>query len=254
VKNTHITRAPLFLALIFVMPSASSAEPQTKLEQKTTTYSVGLSATRLIYTPGSTGVSVTINNPNDFPVLAQSEVSPDDGGSRVPFSVTPPLFRLDAGQQSRVRIIMTGDSSPKDRESLNWFCVTGIPPEKGDAWDERKDAKNGSATLDVKVKLRQCIKLLTRPAGLSSTPEAASSELTWYRDAKGVRAMNNSPYFINLKTISVGGKSIDAPDYIAPFSSRIYTVSGGTGPASELKFVVINDLGGDSAQVTARIQ
>nr|WP_181368483.1 fimbria/pilus periplasmic chaperone [Enterobacter cloacae]QCO95809.1 F1 capsule protein [Enterobacter cloacae] len=136
-ENINITRAPLFLALIFVMPSASSAEPQTKLEQKTTTYSVGLSATRLIYTPGSPVASVTINNLNDFPALAQSEVSPDDGGSRVQFSVTTPLFRSDAGQQTRACIIMTGDSSAKDRESINWFCVTGIPPEKGDVWDER---------------------------------------------------------------------------------------------------------------------
>ncbi len=24
----------------------------------------------------------------------------------------------------------------KDRESLEWLCVTGIPPEKGDAWDD----------------------------------------------------------------------------------------------------------------------
>ncbi len=66
--------------------------------------------------------------------------------------------------------------------------------------------------------------------------------------------MNNSPYYINLKSISVGGKSIDAPDYIAPFSSRIYTLPSGAGPASELTYVVINDLGGDSVPASASIQ
>lgn len=253
-KNILISYPAFCLALFSIQPSAFAAEQKTKLEQKTTTYSVGLSATRLIYTPGSSGISVTINNPNDFPVLAQSEISPAEGRANTPFSVTPPLFRLDAKQQSRVRVIMTGDISVKDRESLDWLCVTGIPPEKGDAWDEGNDTKPDSAKLDVKVKLRQCIKLFTRPSGLSGSPETASSQVTWHRDPKGIRAMNNSPYYINLKSISVGGKSIDSPEYIAPFSSSTYTLSGGTGPASELKYVLINDLGGESAPTSARIQ
>ncbi|EPL4527088.1 fimbrial biogenesis chaperone, partial [Enterobacter asburiae] len=107
---------------------------------------------------------------------------------------------------------------------------------------------------DVKVKLRQCIKLFTRPAGLSGSADTAGSQVTWHRDAKGLRAVNNSPYFINLKSVTFGSKSIDTPEYIAPFSSTTYTVAGGTGPVSELKFVMINDLGGENAPVTARIQ
>lgn len=61
VKHTLLIRAPWFLALFSVLPSAVAAEARTKMEQKTTTYSVGLSATRLVYTPGSSGNSVTIN-------------------------------------------------------------------------------------------------------------------------------------------------------------------------------------------------
>ncbi|SHI14810.1 hypothetical protein SAMN05428958_1219 [Pantoea sesami] len=61
VKHTLLIRAPLFLALFSVLPSAVAAKTQTKMEQKTTTYSVGLSATRLVYTLGSSGNSVTIN-------------------------------------------------------------------------------------------------------------------------------------------------------------------------------------------------
>ncbi len=51
---------------------------------------------------------MVISNPNDFPVLALSEVSPSEGRASTPFSVTPPLFRLDAKQQSRIRIIHDG--------------------------------------------------------------------------------------------------------------------------------------------------
>ncbi|EPL4527120.1 fimbria/pilus periplasmic chaperone, partial [Enterobacter asburiae] len=141
-KHTLITCAPLCLALMSALNpaiAAGNASGDTRLEQKTTTYSVGLSATRLVYTTGSPGISVTINNPDDFPVPAQSEITAADDKGRAPFSVTPPLFRLDGKQQSRVRVIMTGEPAATDRESLNWLCVTAIPPEKGDAWDNRAD-------------------------------------------------------------------------------------------------------------------
>lgn len=233
---------------------AESNVQQTKIEQNTQTYSVGLSTTRIIYKPGSQGASVTINNPNDFPVLAQSEVTADKKDGRSVFTVTPPLFRLDPNQQSRIRIIMTGKNEVTDRETLNWLCVTGIPPEKGDVWDERNETKENVATLDVKVKLRQCIKLFTRPDGLKGTPDSAGENLKWQKVNGGIKAENNSAYYVNLKSITVGGKKLDFPEYIEPFSNKIFKVSEEYSSGKEGSYTVINDLGGDNKPYTMSIQ
>ncbi|NPE97657.1 Dr fimbrial biogenesis chaperone DraB, partial [Escherichia coli] len=68
----------------------------------------------------------------DYPMLVQSEVLSEDQKSPAPFVVTPPLFRLDGQQSSRLRIVRTGGEFPSDRESLQWICVKGIPPKEDD--------------------------------------------------------------------------------------------------------------------------
>lgn len=79
-KRTVFRRSPLRRALL--LPGANAAGPQTRIEQNTTTYSVGLNTTRLIYTPASQGASLTISNPNSFPILAQSKVTAADSAAR----------------------------------------------------------------------------------------------------------------------------------------------------------------------------
>ncbi|EDY1997700.1 fimbria/pilus periplasmic chaperone [Salmonella enterica subsp. diarizonae] len=45
-------------------------------------------------------------------------------------SVTPPIFRLNQDEQTRIRVILTNKSEiPKDREKMFWLCVKAIPPE-----------------------------------------------------------------------------------------------------------------------------
>lgn len=254
-KNSLFSCAVLYAAFYFLtLPGAKAEGTKTRIEQNVTTYSVGLNTTRLIYTPGSQGASLAIRNPNSFPILVQSEVISTDSSSRAPFTVNPPLFRLNPEQQSRVRIIMTGAPKFTDRESLDWVCVTGIPPEKGDEWANTVTKRPDTAMLDIKVKMRQCIKLLARPAGLNGTPEKAAVSVIWKRDGAGLRAVNDTPYFVNFKHIESNGKKLESPEYLAPFSSKIYTLPGGLSKEAEVKYVVINDLGGDSASVTSRIQ
>lgn len=59
------------------------------------------------------------------------------------FIITPPLFRLDALQSSRLRIVKTEGAFPIDRESLQWICVKAIPPKYEDKWaKEEVSGKN----------------------------------------------------------------------------------------------------------------
>lgn len=67
--------------------------------------------------------------------------------------VTPPLFRLGAGQENNLRILRTGGNLPEDRESLYWMNIKSIP-----STTEKQDNVN---TLQIAVKTR--IKLIYRP-------------------------------------------------------------------------------------------
>lgn len=62
----------------------------------------------MIYNLDSSGASLTVMNDLDYPMLVQSEVLAENQKDPAPFVVTPPLFRLDALQSSRLRIVRTG--------------------------------------------------------------------------------------------------------------------------------------------------
>ncbi|HCR2979395.1 TPA: fimbria/pilus periplasmic chaperone [Serratia marcescens] len=232
--------------------SVFAAEQATKISQKIESYSVGLGATRVIYDPAGNGAVVSVNNPNDFPVLVQSKVFGEDTKTAGPFVVTPPVFRLDGHQQSRIRVVRVGGDFPADREMLQWLCVTGIPPETDDAWAQDKEGKPdvaGEAMLDIKVRFSRCIKLLVRPSALKGGLESAGKALSWQREGEQITIGNASPFYINLKTLSVGGKEITPPDYIPPFGSR--KVALPKGGAGRVQWTLITDLGGEGRPSTA---
>lgn len=54
--------------------------------------------------------------------------------------MTPPLFRLNAGDDSSLRIIKTEGNLPEDKESLFYVNVRAIPAQsKSEAENQRAD-------------------------------------------------------------------------------------------------------------------
>jgi len=240
--------------VLFLMSAPGFAEDKSSdNETVIESYSVELGATRIIYNPATSGAAVSVSNPNDYPVLVQSAVMTEDKAGKAPFVVTPPLFRLDPKQQSRLRLVMTGEGAAKDRETLYWMCATGIPPELGDAWaGEPAEKKKSSASLDVKIKLSQCIKVLVRPDAVKGKLNDAAPAVTWARKGDKLEANNPSPFYINIKSLDVGGKAVALPDYIPPFSSRSYAVPKGAG--GSVMWTYINDYGGVSRPSEAKVR
>lgn len=232
--------------------SVMAKETATKINQKVESYSVGLGATRVIYNPASSGAVLSVNNPNDYPMLVQSKVFAEDKKSAAPFVITPPLFRLEGHQQSRIRIVQTGGEVIGDRERLQWLCVTGIPPEDGDAWAKGKAPTPKEATLDIKIKMARCIKLLVRPPSVKGDPLDGVGAVTWKRQGGKLMASNPTPFYLNLKTLSVGGKEIKQPDYIPPFGAHTFTLP--KGASGTVQWTLITDQGGDSRPYTAALQ
>ncbi|ELI7922738.1 molecular chaperone [Yersinia enterocolitica] len=203
----------------------------------------GINATRLIYPQGVSSIDVTVRNTlTNTPYLVQAGVSlAQTEREAAPFSVTPPLFRLDAGRTNQIRIAAQNVNAPKDRESVFYFHASAIPasnqPESGN--------QRGNVSGTVQFGVGKIIKLFYRPGGLSSSPVAAQRDLQFSRQKDGLKVSNNSPYFVSFASIQVDEKALqlDTPAalMIAPFSSHIYptTITKGV-----VRWQTINDEGG----------
>lgn len=229
--------AAMLAGALLTLSTGSHAAPQ--VETTTNAFRVTLGSTRVVYPEKASGAQVSVSNPQAYPILVQSSVTMEDMKSQAPFVVTPPLFRLEAGQQSRLRIIRTGGNLPADRESLFWLCVKAVPPS-GDA----SGGGAGKVSLAVNMAISTCDKLLYRPAGLKGSPEEAAGSLRWTRQGATLRVSNPTPFYINLKTVSVGGKPAGNLTHVPPQGSASLTLPAGAVGA--VSWTVINDLGGES--------
>ncbi|HEH9404378.1 TPA: fimbria/pilus periplasmic chaperone [Aeromonas bestiarum] len=238
----------MFLYLFAATAHADNAS----LSQQNQAFSVTLGASRIIYAPGSKGQIVAVLNEQDYPMLVQTQVTAEDNkGANAPsgrFSAVPPLFRLDAQQRAKVRIVQTGGEFPADRESLYWVCVKGIPPSGDDSWAD--DQAPDRATLMVQTLLNNCIKLLVRPKALEGQNALVMAEqLSWRLDPKGLTAMNPTPFYINLSALTVGGKAVASVRHIAPFASHTFALPAGA--SGEVQWRALSDLGGEGPLLRA---
>ena len=184
--------------------------------------------------------SASIRNPEKSGVyLVQSWVDNGERGGKAPFIVTPPLFRINPGEENMLRIIRTGGNLPPDRESVFWLNVKSIP-----ATDDSMPHNN---VLQVVVKSR--IKLFYRPAGLDGHPEAAYRQLSVAHSGNHLTVSNPTPYYVTLFTLKVDGKEIKSADMVPPKGSVSFTLPSAT--ASSVSWQVIIDYGGVS-QIESR--
>jgi chaperone protein EcpD len=197
--------------------------------------SITITGTRVVYPADAKEVSVKINNVGKSPVLLQSWLDDGDPNAkpetiRVPFTLTPPINRVDPDKSQTLRIGYTGNSLPGDRESVFWLNVLEIPAKyKGPV-----DANY------LQVAFRTRIKLFYRPASLAGDANEAAKQLTWKSLGKELRAENGSPYYVSLVEISANGKKVEG-EMIAPFSSRNFKLSAASG--AQLKGEFVNDYG-----------
>ncbi|MFC0226905.1 fimbrial biogenesis chaperone [Serratia aquatilis] len=215
-----------------------------------------ISGTRVIYPAKEREVTVKTTNMGKEPSLAQVWVDRGDPNARAdnanaPFLVTPPLVRIEPGKGQAFRVVFTGESLPKDRESLFWFNLLDVPPLPKDA-----DANV------MQVAYRSRIKLFYRPDGLAGNPVKAAESLTWTRGAasKGgtvLQVRNNSAFYVSLASVSLksGTTSVktDGGYTLAPFSTQDVTLKGpGTLPAgqADLTYSWVNDYGAAVSQTS----
>lgn len=197
-----------------------------------------IGGTRVIFDGSKKEASLSVNNPDDSPYLVQSWIDmPSEGAGKVPFIITPPLYRLDKGQKNIERIVLTG-TLPQDRESLFWLNIKSIP-----------SATTAVNSLQIAVKSR--IKLIYRPAGLKrSTPEEQASKLIWRRVGDHIQVTNPTNYVMNFNEITVGGKQLQNVSWVLPHSTATLPLPSQVSNGAVV-FKIINDYGGAGDAHTA---
>src|ERR1700730_1805866 len=190
--------------LVFIATTFCAAAPHAAA-------GVVVDGTRVVYPAAKREVSINIRNPGDTPSLVQAWLDAGDphakpGESKVPFVLTPPLFRLDPTKVQSVRLVYTHDPLRENRESPFWLKVLDIPP---------RAAANSDAPNQLELAFKHRMKVFFRPAGLAGSAADAPARLTWKllsKDGKlvGIEASNPTAYHVSLVqvTATAGGHPV----------------------------------------------
>lgn len=191
--------------------------------------------TRVIYDGNKKEASVSIVNPKKSSVyLIQSWVDSGKTNEKSPFIVTPPLFRINPGDENILRIIYIGDKLPQDRESVFWLNIKSIP-----AIDDTTERVN-----QLQIVMKSRIKLFYRPKGLDEKLETPWSQLHFSHNGNRLLVINPTCYYITLFSLKVDGIDIKDVDMIPPKGQVSFILPSIS--ASSITWQAINDYGGIS--------
>lgn len=196
---------------------------------------ISLNQTRVIFNASDKMQTLTIRNRSDKPHLIQARtLLAQEGGNTAPFTVTPPLFRLEAGGEQTVRILFNNAPVPPNVESLFYLSLRAIPAAKEQA----------ASPSQVVMGLNFTLKLFYRPASLGVAPETQQCNLRFRRSVQGVQIENPTPYHVTLRALTIDGTRIAdprTPMMLAPFASETLPT---TRPSRQVQWQTINDHGG----------
>lgn len=196
--------------------------------------SVVTDGTRLVFNGDKKEASITVENKDSVANLVQSWVEPADKTSLGDtLIITPPLFRMGAGDRNVLRIIRSGKAFPENSESMYWLNVKGIPAI------DKKDKTN-----KIQLAINNRIKLIYRPEALKGKkPEDYADKIQWTRSGNELIATNPSAYYMNFYEIKMGNTKIAEPGFISPNGQAHYQIPAGAQGSAQVEWSIINDFG-----------
>ncbi|ARB86381.1 pilus assembly protein [Yersinia intermedia] len=205
-----------------------------------------ISGTRVIFPAAQKEVNIRTNNKGAEPALVQVWV--DDGSSntkindvKIPFMVTPPVFRVEGGKGQSVRMIYNGMALPQDKESVFWFNMLEIPAVQKENSDKNK----------LELAFRTRIKIFYRPTTLDSSSEQQKEKLQWElvndsQKGQGVKVTNPTPYYFSFDSgdVTAGGKKVELnTEMLAPHSTLVFYPKNKVSGISAMNYKLLNDYG-----------
>jgi chaperone protein EcpD len=213
--------------------------------------SVTINGTRVVYPLNQREVTVKLDNDSRDPALVQ--VWMDDGHAgakpgeiKVPFVITPPIFRMNPKKSQTLRVMYSGEPLPTDRESVYWLNVLDIPPK----------ASGTSDANTLQFAFRTRVKVFVRPPKLAGTPEEAPAQLSWKlvpaTDGHGqsVSVSNPTAYFVSFSEIDVVSAAHtyknERGGMVAPRGTEVLPVAQMNSVPADAKihYTAISDFGG----------
>lgn len=203
--------------------------------------------TRLVYAATARGVTLNLRNEADSPRLVQVWI--DEGDplvtpelSDVPFTVTPPILRMEAGKAHALRVIYHPVPRPAmvdPQEGVYWLNVLGIRP-------------TDAASHQLQLAFRTRIKLFLRPTALPGRVEDAVAALQWQLadDRPVLRVRNASAFHVTLSSVVLSLEGVEYrhenPPMLAPRSTVELMMTGWVIPwrgTPTLRFTTLDDYG-----------
>lgn len=200
-----------------------------------------IGGTRVIYDANKKESSLIISNPeksNPYLIQTWIDCMNESNNCKIPFLITPPLFRLDAEKENILRILKVDDNLPGDKESVFWLNVKSISPTM----------KEDNSPLQLTVRTR--IKLFYRPANLNSNDaNSAYNKLKFNASDNLLTVENPTPYYVSFYEVRVDGKALSNPGMVPPKSRLSWKVRKG----QSVSWSAINDYGGITKKKTSQI-
>lgn len=211
---------------------------------------VVVTGTRVIYNAPDRETTIKLSNKGKQPALTQAWIDNGDSSSSptnadVPFTITPPVARIDPDKSQTLRIFYTGEALPQDRESVYWLNVLEVPPEP---------QAGQSASNYLQIAFSSRIKLFFRPANLKGNAAEAPSHLGWrlVRDGSttSLEVSNPTPYYVSFASIDVNAQGkhgeFKSGGMVAPLKTEHFELNGELAPSvsGTVHYRAINDNGG----------
>lgn len=198
---------------------------------------ISLGVTRVVFNEGSKDVTLFVrNSAKETPFLVQSWISDPVNNDKATdqFLLTPPLFRMGAGEENLLRIVDTSSSLPEDRESLFKINVKAIPP----APDKEKSANT------LQIALKTTIKLFYRPAFMKAMKmEDEVPKVRWRYSGDKITLLNPTPFNIALTKV-IFNRSQTADTQSGLSAKGEIAITAPKKGISDVEIEYINDYGG----------
>lgn len=186
-----------------------------------------------------------VNDDKNHDYLVQSWIEDQKGNDKnIPLILTPPLFKIGAGREGKLRMVILPEKVAQDRESVYWLWIQEIPPT----------SKSKENQLQIAVRTR--LKVFIRPGTLTENSADTLNKLTWTVSNEGGKswliAKNPTPYYASFSELSVTvrGKTLPVADKnsMTPAKGeyRYSLPAGVAGQTGTVNYSVINDFGGES--------
>ncbi|MDX7871218.1 fimbrial biogenesis chaperone [Aeromonas caviae] len=218
--------------------------------------SIVLNNTRIVYEEQSREASVKLTNVGNKPLVVQSWI--DDGNvgkdpslMRLPFILMPPITRVEPGKGQTLRLMYTGESLPKDKESVFYLNVLEIPPRTAVSVDKNV----------MQIALRSRIKVFFRPSDLKRSASEAPEQLRWnlIKKEEGwmLECSNPSSYYVSMSEVSLTSPTQSSrigDGMVAPGGKLDLPLTAAPMGNASVKFQIIDDYGAAREHVSTLIK